>query len=48
MKCERCGVETGASWKKLCLECWKTEQREGRDHNFLEAEKARGFYLDFE
>lgn len=21
--CTKCGKETGAKWKKLCIECWK-------------------------
>ena len=48
MKCERCGVETGASWKKLCLECWKIEQREREDYNYLEAAKAGNLQVDLD
>jgi len=48
MKCKKCGMETGESWKKLCLECWKKEQRDREDHIQMIAEKERGFYLDFE
>ena len=48
MKCIKCGAETGERWKKLCLECWKKEQRDRGDHVQMIAERERGFYLDFE
>lgn len=39
MKCVKCGSETGASWKKLCIECYKESQRklqkEQEDRNYL-------------
>ncbi len=40
MKCVKCGRETGANWKKLCLPCWKEEQREKEDRNYKNAIEA--------
>lgn len=30
MKCMKCGKETGADWKSLCLSCWKNNKQQQR------------------
>lgn len=46
MKCERCGRETGADWKHLCLSCWKEQKREEEDRNYLNAWRAGNIQND--
>ena len=37
MKCQICGRETGAKWKKLCLDCWKKQKSIQEDKNMKES-----------
>jgi len=48
MKCERCGTETGASWKRYCSQCWKAVNREREDRCYLEAARAGNISLDLD
>ena len=46
MECEKCGSETGKSWKKLCLDCYKKQQREQEDRNMLNAWRSGNIQND--
>jgi len=47
-KCERCGKDTGTSWKRYCYLCWKEVQREKEDHAYLEAWKSGNLQTDLD
>lgn len=39
MKCEVCGKETGADWKRLCLDCYKAQKaKEQKERIFIDRE----------
>ena len=46
MKCEKCGNETGAKWKKLCSDCYKKQEREQENRNYLNAWKSGNIQND--
>lgn len=46
MKCKNCGKETGASWKKLCYDCYKKQEREQENRNYLNAWKSGNIQND--
>ena len=46
MECEKCGSETGKSWKKLCLDCYKKQQRDQKDRNMLNSWRAGNIQND--
>lgn len=44
----KCGKETGASWKKLCYDCYKKQQKENEDRNYLSAWKSGNIQNDLD
>lgn len=46
MECKICGTETGTSWKTLCYDCYKKQQREQQDRNMLNAWRSGNIQND--
>lgn len=45
-KCLDCGRETGANWKKQCLDCYKKAKRNMQNRNYLEAWRSGNIQND--